>query len=326
MRKVRLSAIQPGGLQTPEQLNCLSEAFQPDVQAIMAGHALPHLELTLSLLEEAAGEGCDLCLTSEDACQISAYLISEPELFNALTEQSAQIAEARFSALAKKYDTHVAACYFKRINGKNYNVLSIFDRQGALSGMYRKTHLPPNEMWQVAAGEEINVIPLDFGTVGGAICYDMMFPEMLSVLKMQGAELVLHPTAGYGWYDSIGEAALRTRANDNALHILTAKNYHFLGAGRSGFVDHWGQCLADAGFYENAVVRHTVDLDIPKTQPDWFYPTQMSGMADVYARARLERRPDLYGPLCEPGPHMQPPDAEARAQLIARIKSGECRW
>jgi Predicted amidohydrolase len=326
MRKIKLAAIQPGAVKTPPELNCLNDAFCSDVEKIMKGHVLPHLNLTCEMIENCGREGCDLCLTSEDACQISAYLVADSALFAALAEASACIAEERFAALAKKYGMHVAACYFKRIDGRNYNVTSIFARDGAIVFEYRKTHLPPNEMWQTEAGNEINVAALDFGKVGIAICYDMMFPEMTGVLRERGAELVLHPTGGYGWYDSIGEATLRTRANDNSVYILTAKNYCFNGAGHSSLIDPWGQIMADAGFYENVIVSCTIDLDKEKTQPDWYYPTQMSGMAQVNKRARLERRPELYAPLCAPNEKMPVPDEKRRAELVEKIKTGECRW
>jgi predicted amidohydrolase len=154
----------------------------------------------------------------------------------------------------------------------------------------------------------------------------MMFPEAAAALALGGAEILLHPTGGYGWYDAIGEATLRTRANDNSVYIVTAKNYVHNGAGNSGVVDPWGHLRASAGFAENGLAVCEIDLDLPKTQPAWFYPTVMSGEARVGVRKLAERRPGLYGPLTAPGPAFAPPDAAARARLRDCIRKGECRW
>jgi predicted amidohydrolase len=154
----------------------------------------------------------------------------------------------------------------------------------------------------------------------------MMFPEAAAVLARKGAEIILHPTAGYGWYDAIGEATLRTRANDNSLYILTAKNYAYNCAGKSSVIDPWGHVLADAGFRRNAVITREIDLDEGKTQPEWFYPSQMSGFSDVRERNRFERRPSLYGALVEPADRFRVPDEARRTVLRERIKKGECRW
>lgn len=326
MRKAIVGAIQPGRAFVPPSADCLSAAFVSDIPALVNDNVLPHLDITLDLLEQCGAAGCDLAVTSEDACQISAYLLAGGALFDALTEASARVAEERFAQIAKKYRMYVAGCYFKRVGGRNYNVCSIFGRDGSIAFEYRKTHLPPNERWHVAAGDALEVAELDFGRVGIAICYDMMFPEILGVLALRGAEIVLHPTAGYGWYDSIGEATLRTRANDCSVYLVTAKNYHFNAAGHSSVIDPWGQVRADAGFYENVIVTHSLDLDVPKVQPPWFYQTQMSGMAEVGPRMRLERRPDLYAPLTEPGPGLAVPDQPERERLIRLIQNGKCRW
>jgi predicted amidohydrolase len=166
----------------------------------------------------------------------------------------------------------------------------------------------------------------DFGRIGICICYDMMFSECAEALALSGAEIIFHPTAGYGWYDGIGEATLRTRANDNSVYIVTAKNWVHNGAGKSSVIDYWGYVLSDAGFHRNAIVTCEIDLDEKKTQPDWYYPVQTSGVADVRERSRGERRPELYGALLEVHPGLEKPDAEKQAEIIKKMKSGECRW
>lgn len=327
MRKVTLAAVQGAGIIPHKYHDCLAEDFSYNPAEVANDHCLPHLEHQLKLLESCAGEGIVLALSNEDICNVSNFLLTEDKAFySELVKISCQMAEDRLSALAVKAKMYIAACYGKHIEGKNYNLVSIFAPNGQIAGEYRKTHIPPNEMWHFADGESLNVIELDFAKVGVSICYDMMFPEAVSVPALAGAEIILHPTAGYGWYDSIGEATLRTRANDNSVYILTAKNYVTNGAGKSSVTDYWGHVLADAGFYRDVTVSETIDLDVPKTQSEWFYQSQMSGYAEIRKRYVRERRPELYDLLTTKAARLPVPDKAKREILRDRIKNGECRW
>jgi predicted amidohydrolase len=184
-----------------------------------------------------------------------------------------------------------------------------------------------DELWRVDPGGSLDAIELDCARIGILICYDMMFPEAAGVLAARGAEPIFHPTGGYGWYDAIGEATLRVRANDNSVHIVTAKNHVFNGAGKSSVIDYWGHVLADAGFRPDAVVGSEIDLSVPKAQPEWFYQTRMSGEARVGLRKLGERRPELYGALADAsGPRFAPPNESGRRAIAEQIRRGECRW
>ena len=326
MRKVMLAAIQAGDLGLDKRFDFLSDAFMPDVDLIMPKHVIPRLDRHMDLLRQINHSGTILALTTEDICGLSWFLLAESSFFNELTIRSAKATEERFSALAKHTGMHIAACYFKRIENYNFNVVSIFGPSGQIVGEYRKTHVPPNEMWHIADGDKLNIIELDFGRVGILICYDMMFPEAASVLAQEGAEIILHPTGGYGWYDAIGEATLKTRANDNSVYILTAKNYVYNGAGKSSIIDPWGHVLVDAGFYSDVIVSKEIDLDIPKTQPDWHYQSQMSGMPNIRQRYQEERRPELYANLIKPAKRLHVPNDMERDVLIEKVRKGEARW
>lgn len=329
MRKVRVGAIQPRYEGIPPVYDCLSEEYRASAEEIVEHYVKMQLEVSLRLLDRAGQAGCDIVTTCEDITGTSCFGmdVSDRNVFPELLEQSAKLAESRLSELARRYSMYIVGCYNKRIGNSNYNVASLFDRKGEICGEYRKVHLPAYEKWQIAEGDDINVMETDFGKIGICICYDMMFPEFVQIQALKGAEVIFHPTAGYGWYDSIGEATLRTRANDHSVYIVTAKNYIFNGAGKSSIIDFWGQTLADAGFYENTLVTGEIDLDFPKTQPDWFYPTQTSGVANVGERKLLERRPELYGEICSPQLERLPiPGRAGQEELIRRIRSGQCRW
>lgn len=329
MREVSVAAIQADMSAIGPRCNCLADDYIADAGYVLEHHVLPFAETSLRLAELACENRCDIVTTGEDICGLSRYIIdtSPRNIFPALADASSRMVEERLSSLARKHGAYIVACYYKRRGGAIYNTASLFDRKGALIGAYEKTHLPPDEIWQVSAGGELNTFDLDFGRVGVEICYDMMFPEVTETLALKGAEIIFHPTAGFGWYDSIGEATLRARANDASVPIVTAKNYVYNAAGNSCVVDHWGQIMVSAGFRRNEIVMKRIDLDEQKTQPGWFYQTRMSGDADVKRRKLGERRPELYGALSEPsGRKLTPPSYEEQRKLYEQVKNGECRW
>jgi len=326
MRNVILHALQCGDPGVDPRFDNLAAGFEVDLALVIKDHIIPRLELNIDMIGKCVTCPATLILTNEDICGLGWFLLKEKVLFDELVVLSSQIVEERLSGLAKKRGVYIAACYYKREGGNNYNVTSIFSPAGQIVGEYRKTHIPPNEMWQLTDGGSLNVIELEFGKIGVLICYDMMFPEAASVLAQAGAEIILHPTAGYGWYDSIGEATLRTRANDNSVYMVTAKNHVYNAAGKSSIIDPWGQVLADAGFYKNVIASKEIDLDIPKAQPDWFYQSQMSGFAEIRQRTPYERRPELYGSLSIPAERLKTPDDAERVILREKVKQGQCRW
>ena len=289
-----------------------------------------NIENTIRLLEKAGSEGCDIVTTCEDVSNISILSIdvTEGNRFPELVRQSQPLVETALGAIAKKYSMYIVGAYIAERDGNYYNVASVFDRKGAIIGEYRKTHLPANETFQIKPGNDLNVFKLDFGTVGIAICYDMMFPEAVRTLALKGAQIIFHPTYGYGWYDEIGEATLKTRANDNGVYIVTSKNCTGgRSAGKSSIIDHWGYVLDDALYKENAIAVAEIDLDVPKTQGDWYINGAITGMAIVTERMRAERRPELYTALCDTSIKRVPVRSrEEQLELYRRYKAEEIRW
>ena len=329
MRNVKVATIQPRYLGIPDAFNYLTDSYRNNPEEIMENHIIRQMDVTLELLDRAGREGCDIVTTCEDASGTSFYNtdISETNIFRELVTLSYPVLEAALSEISRKYSMYIIGCYNKIIDNKIYNTATIFDRKGSSCGAYRKTHLPPDEKWQISQGEALDVFELDFGRIGVCICYDIMFPECVEALALKGAEVVFHPTVGYGWYDDIGEATLRTRANDNSVYIVTSKNYVCNHAGKSSVVDFWGQVMVDAGFYENVIVSKTIDLDQKKTQPDWYNPTYMSGTADVAFRMRRERRPELYSTIVTPVQEsFSVPTKAQQLAILDSIRAGRCHW
>ncbi len=329
MRNVKVAAIQPALIGIPQMYSPVSEGYVNDPAAIVENYVKKQLAITTKLLDEAGEQGCDIVSTCEDASVLSAFAldVSAANIFPQLVKFSHPLMEAAFAEIAKRYSMYVIGCYLKEHGGYVYNIAAIFDRKGRIVGEYRKTHLPANETWQCAAGDSLDVFELDFGKIGICICYDMMFPETVRVLSLKGAEVIFHPTFGYNWYDAIGEATLRTRANDNGVYLVTSKNYGYQCAGKSSVIDRWGQVLADAGFERNVIVTKQIDLDDKKVQPDWYFNAGLTGIGDVTERLSGERRPELYVALCDAvEKRVKIPDRGRQLELLEGVKSGKYHW
>jgi predicted amidohydrolase len=330
MRKVRIGTIQPAEIAYPRQYRWGHGGYMPDIDAIMQNCILPQAEVTFKLLEQAGEAGADIITTCEDLSHASGYIVdtSEDNVFPEIVRRGYPIIEERLSAIAKKYHMNIVACYYKPYGGELFNLASVFNRKGEIIGEYRKSHIPSNELFQSGAGDDLNVIDTDVGRIGVMICYDIMFPGVAETLSLKGAEIVFHPTFGYGWYDSIGEATVRTRANDGSFYLVTSKNYRYMAAGKSSIVDYWGNVLADAAFEPNVFVIKEVDLDRKKVHPDWHIQTGITGIADMRKRYAAERRPELYGIIGERTveKYIIPAPGQEQAEFREKLRKNVYHW
>ena len=98
-----------------------------------------------------------------------------------------------------------------------YNTAPLFDRMGKLVGQHDKNMIyEPEADRGTTPGVGYPVFDADFGKVGIFICYESWFPEVTRLLAYKGAELLLHPNAGYYM------ALMAARASDNGVWIAVS--------------------------------------------------------------------------------------------------------
>ena len=99
-----------------------------------------------------------------------------------------------------------------------FNTALLYDREGALVGLYDKVHpySPENNELGVTPGTKVPVFQTDFGKVGFAICYDIWFPDVCELLALKGAEIILFPNAGHQ------PEVLYARSMDNRVRIVNS--------------------------------------------------------------------------------------------------------
>ncbi len=182
-----------------------------------------------------------------------------------------------------------------------YNTALVYDRTGALRGLYRKTHEPRAvlESQRVSLGDEWPVFDLGFARVGILICYDIMFPEAAQIYGLKDADLVVMPhlmsTVLKGKGDHF-EIRTRARALDACVHVAACGWYRPRDEGQAGPLS--ATCLVD---YKGRVVGQA-SQDCPQVlwiEYDFKQPRITENLG-VYGRAEWkpvfwgERRPHLY--------------------------------
>ena len=109
-----------------------------------------------------------------------------------------------FGKLAKKLGIVLVTSLFeKRAPGLYHNTAVVFDRDGSIAGKYRKMHIPDDpayyEKFYFTPGDVgFKPIETSLGKLGLMVCWDQWYPEGARLMALNGAELLIFPTA-IGW-------------------------------------------------------------------------------------------------------------------------------
>jgi N-carbamoylputrescine amidase len=256
------------------------------------------------LVREAAGLGARVVLPQELFETPYFCKDQKKELFALARPAEENPTLARFSDLAAELGVVIPVSFFERAGNAFYNSLAVIDADGRSLGIYRKSHIPDGpgyqEKFYFSPGDTgIRPFRTRFGVVGAAVCWDQWFPECARSLALQGAEILLYPTA-------IGsepqDPSLDSRDHwrrvmqghaGASLVPLVASNRVGREEGESCAIDFYGssfvagptgEIVADAPREGRSVVAATFDLDaVAEQRAAW----------GVFR----DRRPDLYGAL-----------------------------
>ena len=153
-----------------------------------------------SFLEEAAKNGACLVLIPElfqrhYFCQKEHYEFFD---YAEVVEESKTI--AHYQEVAKRLHLVLPISFFERDGNAFFNSLAMIDADGKLLGVYRKSHIPTGECYEekfyFSPGDTgFMVFHTKAGEIGLGICWDQWFPETARCLALQGAEMLLFPTA-----------------------------------------------------------------------------------------------------------------------------------
>ena len=209
-----------------------------------------------------------------------------------------------FQALAKSLGVVLPISFYERANNALFNSVAVIDADGAVLGVYRKSHIPDgpgySEKYYFSPGDTgFRVWKTRFGTIGVGICWDQWFPECARSMALQGAELLLYPTAiGSEPHDATINSSAhwqRVQQGHAAANVMPLIASNRVGReteqesaitfyGASFIADESGAKVAEADATSEAVLVHTFDLDaLAEKRRAW----------GVYR----DRRPALYGAM-----------------------------
>ncbi len=255
------------------------------------------------LIEAASKEGAHLLLLPElfqrhYFCQVENY-----DYFDLAEEVSNSKTLAHFSEMAKKYHIVLPISFFEKDGPVYFNSLAMIDSDGTILGVYRKSHIPTGECYEekfyfTPGDTGFMVFDTSAGRIGIGICWDQWFPETARCLALQGAEIILYPTA-IGTepvlpIDSMPHwrNTMKGHAAANIIPVLAANRIGTEENGKSSMTffgssfiaDEHGELLAEASRDEEALLMAEFDLEqINRTRREW----------GVFR----DRRVDLYGDI-----------------------------
>lgn len=208
-----------------------------------------------SLLE--ASEGAELLVLPE--LFLSGYELADVEAVSVELD-GPEIDTLRETARAAGTALVVGAA--ERVAGGTANSALCFDRDGALAGVYRKTHLFGAERDAYVPGDELVTATVDGHVLGLMICFDVEFPEVARTLALRGAELLVTISANPVEFRRDHAVFVPARALESGLpHVYVNRVGRQDGiefAGDSMAVDPEGEVVAQAGPEEERVIEADV--------------------------------------------------------------------
>ena len=124
-----------------------------------------------------------------------------------------------YGELAKRYGMVIVTSLFeRRTAGLYHNTAVVIEKDGSIAGKYRKMHIPDDpayyEKFYFTPGD-LGFHPIDtsVGRLGVMVCWDQWYPEAARLMALQGAEILIYPTAiGYAAEDTPEEQQRQRRA------------------------------------------------------------------------------------------------------------------
>lgn len=206
--------------------------------AAVCMHAEPgdldnNLKTTEAFVTQASEAGANIVCFPE--LSISGYTLDNPgPIGEAMPRQ--EILE-QVTGMARDRDIIIVAGFIETSDGEKPYISQMIASPEGPTCIYRKTHLSPQEKKQFRAGEQIEVFQQGRLHIGVQLCYEAHFPEITTVLALEGADIIFLPHASpRGTPEEKTRSWLRhlpARAFDNALFIIACNQVGETAAGLS---------------------------------------------------------------------------------------------
>lgn len=167
-----------------------------------------------------------------------------------------------YGELAKQYGVVIVTSLFeKRAPGLYHNTAVVIEKDGTIAGKYRKMHIPDDptyyEKFYFTPGDlGFHPINTSIGRLGVLVCWDQWYPEAARLMALQGAEILIYPTAiGYESSDTPDEqerqreawtTVMRGHAVANGLPVIAVNRvgHEPDPSGQTRGIEFWGSSFA----------------------------------------------------------------------------------
>lgn len=272
----------------------LQAAFGPDMKA--------NLDKVEALVCEAAAQGAQVILPPELFQGIYFPTRQDPKWFETAYGVGDHPCVRALQTLAKRLGVVIPVSFFEKDGPRYYNSVAIADADGEILGVYRKSHIPDGpgyqEKYYFRPGDTgLKAWKTKHGVIGAGICWDQWYPEAARAMVLEGAEVLLYPSAiGSEPYDESldtharWQRVMQGHAVANAVPVVAAnrigledndgvKQKYY---GHSFIADQTGEITAELGEDTEGVIVAHFDLDeLAAYRADWGF--------------FRDRRTDLYG-------------------------------
>lgn len=166
-----------------------------------------------------------------------------------------------YGELARQYGVVIVTSLFEhRAAGLYHNTAVVIEKDGTIAGKYRKMHIPDDpayyEKFYFTPGDlGFHPIETSLGKLGVLVCWDQWYPEAARLMALQGAELLIYPTAiGYESSDTEDEqqrqreawtTVQRGHAVANGLPVVSVNRvgYEPDPSGQTKGIQFWGSSM-----------------------------------------------------------------------------------
>ena len=266
------------------------------------GHDMKaNIARTDALVRQAAKSGAQVILPSELFQGIYFCTKQDPKWFQTAYPAGDHPCILALARLARELKVVIPISFFEKDGPRYYNSVAIADADGAILGVYRKSHIPDGpgylEKYYFRLGDTgFKTWKTKYGAIGVGICWDQWYPECARAMMLQGADILFYPTAiGSEPYDTAldthkhWQRAMQGHAVSNAVPVVAANRIGLEDNdgvkqkfyGHSFIADHTGELVKQLGAGDDGVLVHTFDLALIESyRADWGF--------------FRDRRPDLY--------------------------------
>ncbi len=173
------------------------------VQCAWAADPVEHRRTVRTGVELAAAHGAQVVLLQE--LTLSPYFCSDPGVSDALARFGEDLDAGPTMGLARELATEFGVCvhaslYERTPEGRGFNTAICVDPTGATLARTRKTHIPEfsfyhEDRYFEPADQDCPVVDVAGASFAFPTCWDQWFPELARALSMDGAQVIVYPTA-----------------------------------------------------------------------------------------------------------------------------------